>query len=67
MKGYHFLMKIGHFFNVLARFSEQMSEAFATMGVRPLLRFIRETYAAPWLIPEQVQERLGRKFQLRLE
>ena len=67
MKGYHFLMKIGHCLNVLARFSEQMSEAFATMGVRPLLRFIRETYAAPWLIPEQVRERLARKFQLRLE
>ena len=67
MKGYHFLMKIGHCLNVLARFSEQMSEAFATMGVRPLLRFIRETYAAPWLIPEQVRQRLGRKFQLRLE
>jgi len=67
MKGYHFLMKIGHCLNVLARFCEQMSVAFATMGVRPLLRFIRETYAAPWLIPEQVRERLGRKFQLRLE
>ena len=67
MKGYHFLMKIGHCFNVLARFSEQMSAAFATMGVRPLLEFIRETYAAPWLIPDQVRERLSRRFQLRLE
>ena len=67
MKGYHFLMKIGHCLNALARFSEQMRQAFSTMGVRPLLRFIRETYAAPWLIPQQVRQRLARKFQLRLE
>jgi hypothetical protein len=67
MKGYHFLMKIGHCLNVLARFTEQMSEAFATMGVRPLLGFIRETYAGPWLVPELVRERLSQNFQLRLE
>jgi hypothetical protein len=67
MKGYHLLMKIGHFFNVLARFTEQMSVAFATMGVRPLVRFIRETYAGPWLVPEVVRERLSQNFQLRLK
>jgi len=67
MKGYHCLMKIAPCFNVLARFSEPLAKVFREMGVRPFLRFLRETCAGPWLNPLLVQQRLQQHFQLRLE
>ena len=66
MKGYHYLMRLGHFINVLAVYSECLVDIVRKFGVRGFIRFVRETLVGPWLSPPQVQERLGANFQLRL-
>lgn len=66
MKGYHYLMRLGHFINVLAVYSECLIEMVREFGVRDFIRFVRETLVAPWLNAPWVKERLGANFQLRL-
>ena len=66
MKGYHYLMRLGHFINVLAVYSECLIEMVREFGVRGFIRFVRETLVGPWLSPPRVQQRLAATFQLRL-
>ncbi len=66
MKGYHYLMRLGHFFNVLARYCETLHQIVLALGVRGLIDLLRETVAAPWLIADQVRTRLEPPFQIRL-
>jgi hypothetical protein len=66
MKGYHYLMRIGHMLNVVARYSERFAKIIKDKGIRGLIRFIRDTIANPWLDTEWLMERLAAPFQLRL-
>jgi len=66
MKGYHYLMHLGHLVNILARYSERLQKTIRTLGVRGYLEFLRETVAGPWLDPDQIRGRLSRPFQIRL-
>jgi len=66
MKGYHALMRLGHMFNVLARYSERMAKVVKDTGVRGLIRFVRDTMASPWLDYTWLNDRLALPFQLRL-
>ena len=66
MKGYHYLMHIGHVLNVLARFSEQLYEVVAAQGVRPFIQYVRESLVTPWLDPDHLYDRLSPDPQLRL-
>lgn len=66
MKGYHYLMRIAHLLNVLAQHSAQLAKFVQELGARGLIRFIRQTLAAPWLDHDRVQQRLSRDRQLRL-
>ena len=66
MKGYHYLMRLGHMINVFIQYSECFAKMIKELGVRGLIRFIRETIGAPWLDYALVQERLEKPFQLRL-
>jgi hypothetical protein len=65
MKGYHYLMRLGHFLNVLACYSKSLRESVRSLGVRGLIDFLRETLAGPWLDPGQVHARLAQRVQLR--
>ena len=67
MKGYHYLMRIGHLFNVLVQLSEKLAKVVRSMTVRGFVSFVRDTVVGGWLIPEQVTARLRRCLQLRLE
>jgi hypothetical protein len=67
MKGYHYLMRLAHVFNTLARFSSALTKLFRELGVRGFIAFVYNTLTGPWLVPEEVEERLNRPFQLRLE
>jgi len=67
MKGYHYLMRIGHFFNLLAQLSEKLASMVRSMTVRGFISFVRETVVGPWLIPDRVKTRLRGCLQLRLE
>lgn len=66
MKGYHYLMRIGHALNVLAQYSEKFVKILKEKGVRGFIEFIRETIMASVLDPVKISERLSRNLQLRL-
>jgi hypothetical protein len=66
MKGYHYLMRLGHLINLLAIYSERLVKIVRELGVRGFIRFVRETIAGPWLYPVWVKRRLSAPFQLRL-
>ncbi|MCP3946211.1 transposase family protein, partial [Herbaspirillum sp.] len=65
MRGYHYLMHLGHLFNILARYSQRLQEPIRTHGVRGFFEFLRETVAGPWLEPEALRARFARRCQLR--
>ena len=67
MRGFHYLMRIGHALNVLAQFSTALFKKVREMGLRAFIEFISETMAGLWLDAEDVRLRLGSRFQLRLE
>lgn len=67
MKGYHYLMRMAHLFNTLARFARHLKEIYAKLGVRATIAFIRQSCAAPWLDPERIKALLSQPFQLHLE
>jgi hypothetical protein len=66
MKGYHYLMHIGHALNVLARYSEHLYEVVVSRGVRAFIKYVRESLVHPWLDPQHLYERLHPGPQLRL-
>ena len=57
MKGYHYLMRIGHLLNVPALNAVQLAKIISTLGTRGFIRFIRQTLSGPWLDAEQVLHR----------
>ena len=67
MKGYHYLMRMAHLFNTLARFARHLRALYAELGVRAAIAFIRQSCAAPWLDPERVRALFSQPFQLHLE
>jgi len=66
MKGYHYLMRLAHLFNTLARFSKPLAGLFSELGVRAAIGFIRNTLTGPWLDPQDIEQRLAQPFRLRL-
>ena len=67
MKGYHYLMRRAHTFNILARFSKALEDSFKILGVCGFIAFVRDTLKGPWLDTEVIRTQLERPFQLRLE
>jgi hypothetical protein len=67
MCGYHYLMRLGHALNVLARYSCALTKYVRQYGVRGLIDLVRETIAAPWLSTEAIQRIATALCQLRLE
>jgi len=67
MKGYHYLMRLGHLINVLAQYSTALIRIVRTLGTRGFIQFLRETLAGPWLDPVSLRERLAAPLQLRLD
>ena len=49
MRGYHYLMRIGHALNVLAQFSESLIKVMRKKGIRGFIDFFRETIIASLL------------------
>lgn len=66
MRGYHYLMRIGHFINVLALYSERLSKTIRDLTMSGFIRFVRSTISGPWLDHLWVKKRLEAPFQLRL-
>lgn len=66
MRGYHYLMQLGHLFNIMARYSEKLAKIIKDTGIRGLIQFVRNTLSGPWLDHKWLQERLATSVQLRL-
>jgi len=47
MKGYHYLMRLGHLINVLALYSERLAKTVRELGVVSFIRFVRNTISGP--------------------
>jgi len=68
MRGYHYLMRIGHLINTLARFSSELAPMIRRMGIRPFIEFVRTTLSGPWLDLfgfDEVIRRMQQPFRLR--
>ena len=66
MRGYHYLMRLGHFINILAVYSECLIEIVREYGIRGFIRFVRSTLSGRWLDLLSTKQRLEANFQLRL-
>jgi hypothetical protein len=66
MKGYHYLMRIGHLINVLTLYSERLAKTIRDLTMSGFIRFVRNTISGPWLDYLWVKRRLEVPFQLRL-
>jgi hypothetical protein len=67
MRGYHYLMRLGHALNVLAHYSYALAKYAQALGVRGLIHLVRATIAAPWLRAEDIQQIATASCQIRLE
>ncbi len=67
MRGYHYLMRLGHALNVLARYSYALAKYVRDLGVRGLIAFVRSTIAGPWITAEDLSRIAAGPCQLRLE
>ena len=66
MKGYHYLMRLGHLFNVLAQYARVLAKVVKAMGKRGLIQFVVVTIAVASLDAQKVRERLAAPFLYRL-
>jgi len=67
MCGYHYLMRLGHALNVLARHSYALAKYLRDLGTRGLIAFVRSTIAGPWIDAEDLHRIAAGPCQLRLE
>ena len=67
MRGYHFLMRLGHLINVLSQKTMRLAQIVCHRGLRGLIQFIRETCKGPWLDAERIRRLHTSSFQLRLD
>jgi hypothetical protein len=67
MRGYHWLMRMGHLLNTLAQNTAQVACLVRRRGVRGLIQFLCETCTGPWLDAERIRRVPAVPSQLRLE
>ncbi len=67
MRGYHYLMRLGHTLNVLARYSDALAKYVRDLGVRGLIEFVRSTIEGPWLKEEDFQRMVSPACQIQME
>ena len=67
MCGYHYLMRLGHALNVLARHSYALANYVRDLGVRGLIALVKDTIANPWIDAETLQKIATGTCQIRLE
>lgn len=67
MKGFHYLMKIGHFLNVLALNSELLADKVSELGIRGFIKYLKLICEGSTLDKKRIQEVRYRKFMWKLE
>ena len=66
MRGYHYLMRIGHLLNVLTLSLSSLIAFVKEKGPQGFIAWVRETLGGRWLQTEVVRAQLCGGFQLRL-
>jgi hypothetical protein len=66
MEGYHYLMKIGRFLNVIAANSELLFVRIKELGIRGLIHYLRSAISCHLLNREAMQKVVEGVYQLRL-
>lgn len=66
MEGYHYLMKIGRFLNVLAANSELLAEKVNELGIRGFIAFLNEACGGILLDKDKIQKAANKRQQWRL-
>jgi len=66
LKGYHYLMRLAHLFNVLALFTVALVKTVRLLGKRGLLQLVRATLSAPWFAEGDIEVLIAQPFRLRL-
>jgi len=67
LRGYHFLMRLGHLVNILAQNAARLARMVCRWGQRGLIQFLRETCSGPWLDAARIQRLLASPCQMRLQ
>jgi len=67
MCGYHYLMRLAHALNVLARYSYAMAKHVRANGVQGLIDLVRDTIAGPWVDAKDLRQIAAGPCQIRLE
>jgi hypothetical protein len=66
MMGYHFLMRIAHALNTIARFTKLLKKMIAKVGIKKFISYIRETCATLWQLIEKHKSELKKKHYFSL-
>lgn len=66
LRGYHYLMRLAHLLNTLARFAAALAPKFRELGVRGFLHVVRQSLSGPWFDLEELARRVMRPLALRL-
>jgi hypothetical protein len=66
LRGYHFLMRLGHLLNILVQNAARLARMVRCWGLRGLIQFLRETCSGPWLDAARIQRLLASPCQMRL-
>lgn len=67
LRGYHFLMRLGHLINILAQKTACLARLVQRRGVRGVIQLLRESCSGPWLDADRIRALLASPCQLRLE
>jgi hypothetical protein len=68
MRGYHYLMRLGHLINQLASKSIYIVDMVRSKGNRAFILFVRETVTAPWLNLESIRTIVAKgNYQIRMD
>jgi hypothetical protein len=67
LRGYHFLMRLGHLLNTLVQNAARLARLVRVWGRRGLIQFLRETCSGPWLDGARIDRLLASPCQIRLQ
>ncbi len=67
LRGYHFLMRLGHLVNVLAQNTARLARMVRRWGQQGLIQFLRQTCSGPWLDAARIRLRITSPGQMRIE
>ena len=66
MEGYHYLMKIGRFLNVMALNSELLVEKVKELGLRGFIDYLKTTCRGNLLDKDKIREAANKEIRWRL-